>query len=243
MSVLPDERQVQCFLLDVEGTTTPVEFVYEVLFPYVRAHVKPFLETNSEEITTLGAEHASDVKRGLDPPCWCDKTPESSLDSAVAYVHWLMDRDRKSTALKALQGRLWKAGYGSGELKGEVYADVPPAFSRWHCKSKEICIFSSGSVLAQKLLFQTTRCGDLTPFITAHFDTTTGPKLQPEGYRLIAIKIGHAPAKICFISDVTAELDAAQASGLQTVLCVRPGRPVPDHATHPVIETFDAILP
>jgi enolase-phosphatase E1 len=238
-----DERRVECLLLDIEGTTTPVEFVYEALFPYARARVNAFLRANAEEIATLRVERASDVQQGLNPPCWDDNAPESSLDSAAAYVQWLMDEDRKSTALKALQGKIWEAGYRSGELQGEVYADVLPAFLRWRQKRKTICIFSSGSVLAQKLLFQTTRSGDLRPFITAYFDTTTGKKVQPESYRRIAMELGQAPANISFISDVTAELDAAHASGLRTVLCVRPGRSIPNHVTHPVIQTFDVLLP
>ena len=159
----------------------------------------------------------------------------------MAYVHWLMDRDSKSTGLKALQGRIWEEGYRRGELRGEVYDDVPAAFRRWRDEGRRIAIFSSGSVLAQRLLFSHSTVGDLTPFIDAHFDTTTGPKRQPDSYTLIAGRLGLPPRSVLFASDVAEELDAARAAGMETALCAR--SILPAGATHRVVQSLDALAP
>jgi enolase-phosphatase E1 len=226
---------VRAYLLDIEGTTTPVTFVYDLLFPYAREHVAGFLERHGAEdavradLARLQEEQAADVAQGLAPP-----------EGPVAYVHWLMDRDRKSTGLKSLQGKIWEEGYRSGALRGDVYPDVPTAFERWHGQGCEIAIFSSGSVLAQRLLFGSTRAGDLTPFIRGFFDTTTGPKAVEASYRSIAKALGLAPADVLFVSDTVAELDAARDAGMRTALCVRDAGPQSQPA-HPVVHSFDEI--
>jgi enolase-phosphatase E1 len=153
-----------------------------------------------------------------------------------------MDRDRKSTGLKALQGRVWDEGFQKGALKGDVYADVPPAFERWTAQGRQVAIFSSGSVLAQKLLFAHTPLGDLTASIVGFFDTTTGPKKDPDSYRRIVLALGRSPSEVVFLSDVAAELDAARAAGLGTGLCCREGEP-PAASEHPVVVTFAAVCP
>lgn len=240
---------IRCILLDIEGTTTPVEFVYDVLFPYARRNARDFIKRNlpvgkiCDDIALLQQEHANDLQQKLDPPSWQDATADSQGESIVAYIHWLMDRDRKSTALKSLQGKIWEAGYLSGELRGEVYEDVATAFARWWQQNKRITIFSSGSVFAQKLLFGNSTAGDLTGFIEKYFDTTVGPKMQADSYRRIATESHTSAPEILFISDVTAELDAAQRAGMWTALCVRPGRPQPDSSGHPVIHTFAVVFP
>ena len=150
-----------------------------------------------------------------------------------------MDRDRKSTALKSLQGKIWEKGYQSGELRGEVYPDVPGALERWHNRGIEIAIFSSGSVQAQRSLFRSTRAGDLTRFIKANFDTTTGPKPEPQSYSEIAAALRRPAAEVLFVSDVSAELDAARAAGMQTALCIRKPGATATGGTHPVIYDFD----
>jgi enolase-phosphatase E1 len=160
--------------------------------------------------------------------------------SAAAYAEWLMDRDRKSTALKSLQGRIWKGGYRSGALKSHVYPDVRPALERWRAQRRSVAIFSSGSVLAQRLLFEHTVEGDLTPLIHSYFDTTTGPKGAANSYRRIAEALRVAPAAVWFVSDVAAELDAARAAGMMTALCVRDGA-APPASDHPVLRTFEEI--
>ena len=236
-------------LLDIEGTTTPIDFVYKVLFPYARAHMKAFLdehlsdEETRADITSLREGHEADEQQGINPPPLSDQSREEQLASLVAYIHWMMDRDRKSTPLKSLQGRIWQYGYQSGELRSQVFEDVPVAFERWHKMGKEIRIFSSGSVLAQRLLFANTEAGDLTKYISGYFDTKIGAKVEAESYRQISNAIGQAASEILFISDVTAELDAARSSNMQTVLCVRPGNhPQPLGSSHPTIRSFDELF-
>ena len=165
-----------------------------------------------------------------------------STGSAAAYCRWLIERDRKSTPLKSLQGMIWENGYKNGELRGHVYPDVPVAFARWKDQGKSISIFSSGSVLAQKLIFRHTEAGDLTPFITAHFDTTTGAKKEPESYRKIAAALGVPPGAVLFLSDSVAELDAARPVGMETALSARPENPPAEPNEHRVIRSFDEVF-
>jgi enolase-phosphatase E1 len=234
---------IRAVLLDVEGTTTPVTFVTEVLFPHARSGMRAHLEARGAEpavkaqVDALRDEHARDEREGLGPPPW-----SGALDAVVGYVGFLMDRDRKSTPLKALQGQVWEGGYRSGALRGEVYPDVPPALARWQRQGRQVAIFSSGSVLAQALLFGTTPHGDLTHFIAAHFDTSTGPKREAESYRRIAQALECEPPEVLFLSDVVAELDAARRAGCRTALCVR-GEEAVASAPHPLIHTFDAVCP
>ena len=218
-------------LLDIEGTTTPISFVYDVLFPFARRHLHKYL-THSD-LADLKREYDEDVRKSLEPPDWSP--------SPIRYVEWLMDQDRKSTALKKIQGEIWLSGYEKGELNGEVFLDVAPALERWHQQNKDVRIFSSGSILAQRLIFSTTRTGDLTRFLKGYFDTTTGPKNEPPSYTQIAKEFGIAAKKIVFISDVVRELDAARQAEMETRLCVRPGNhPQPPH-NHTTITTFDGL--
>ena len=226
-------------LLDIEGTTTPVAFVHETLFPFARAQTRAFLERRWAEpdvvklVAQLRTEHAAD---GAAAPAWSDGPA-----GVTRYVHWLMDQDRKSIGLKALQGRVWEEGYGRGSLRGVVYEDVPRAFGRWRRQGQRLAIFSSGSVLAQKLIFGHSTAGDLTPQLEAFFDTTSGPKREAESYRRIAGALGVEPAAVLFLSDVVAELDAARDAGMATVLSVRSGEP--PVTAHPAVRDFDVVLP
>lgn len=242
---------VRAILLDIEGTTTPVAFVYEVLFPFARQHLQEFLQQQKrmdqargfvDLVAEFRAEHRADVARGEAPP-WRDDSDKSELASLMHHVLWLMDQDRKSTALKSLQGKIWEAGYLSGQLRGEVYPDVAPAFARWTKQQKRIYIYSSGSVLAQQLLFAHTTDGDLTNYISGYFDTTTGPKREPASYLSISEQIVLPAGEILFLSDVTAELDAAQNAGLQTTLSVRPGNAEGASSWTASVYNFDAIFP
>jgi enolase-phosphatase E1 len=218
-----------------------------VLFPYAREHLSDFLLKHHDiphvraDIESLRKERAFDHEQGLKPPEWRDDSADGLMRSVVAYVHWLMDRDRKSTGLKSLQGKIWEKGYRTGELISEVYPDVPRAFSNWHSQKLDICIFSSGSVLAQKLHFAHTTAGDLTHFIKEYFDTTTGKKTETGSYDRIAVVLGLSPQEILFASDTLAELDAANLAGMRTILCVRPGREGPLISRHRTIETFDEL--
>jgi enolase-phosphatase E1 len=190
----------------------------------------------------LREENATDVSRSLNPPALLAGPADVVIDSLVAYVQWLIDRDRKSTGLKSLQGKIWQRGYQEGILRAQVFPDVPPALERWHKAGIKVSIFSSGSVLAQELLFAHTEAGDLTPFLARYFDTTTGPKTAADSYRCIAKALAVPPARVLFISDVVAELDGARAADMRTLLNLRPGNhPQPATEAHPIIETFDEI--
>ena len=246
----PLTKPIAALLLDIEGTTTPIDFVYNVLFPYARTHVKDYLAAHLSlpsvraDIAGLFEENAEDARRGLNPPLLEGPAERLSLDAVEAYVRWLMDRDRKTAPLKSLQGKIWDEGYRSGELRSQVFEDVPRAFKRWRERGKTICIYSSGSVLAQKLLFANTEAGDLTPFINRYFDTNIGAKKDPESYRRIAGELELESSTVLFISDVTDELDAAASDGFQTRLCIRPGNhPQSPASIHSIIKTFDEVFP
>ncbi len=194
------------------------------------------------DLAQLRAEQTADIVQGLNPPALEEEASTELVESAVAYIHWLMDRDRKSTPLKAIQGRIWQEGYLAGELFGQVFDDVPPAFARWRRQNKLICIYSSGSALAQKLLFGHTTAGDLTNYICRYFDTTIGHKIEADSYRRIAEELRLAPAEAVFISDAIAELDAARAAGMKTILAQRPGNhPVELPINHPTVDSFAAL--
>ena len=248
MSVRLAARGVRAVLLDIEGTTTPIAFVHDVLVPYARAHLGAWLDhaagsaAFSALVRQLAEEHAADRARGEPVPSWREDTSAETRASVDAYAGWLMDRDRKSPALKHLQGLIWEQGYQAGQLRGEVFADVPVALRRWRDGGATIAIFSSGSELAQRRLFQSTPCGDLTPLISRFFDTAVGSKRDVASYRRIATELGHAPGDILFVSDVVDELAAAEAAGQQTALTVRPGNPLQPGATRfAAIHTFDEL--
>ena len=247
MTLSPLKNQITALLLDIEGTTTPIDFVYEVLFPYARSHVRAYLadhlstEELRADIAGLAEANAEDARSGLNPPLIERSDEHFSIDGIVAYIHWLMDRDRKTTALKSIQGRIWSNGYDSGDLHSQVFEDVPRAFARWRQQGKAIGIYSSGSVLAQKVLFAHTESGDLTPFISGFFDTNIGAKTEIDSYKRIASELKLPPREILFVSDVTAELDAAAAAGFETLLCVRPVNHTQLPGAHVAIPTFDQI--
>ena len=230
MSLLDD---VRALLLDIEGTTTPIAFVHDVLFSYAGDHVREFLAANAaaEDIALLREEHAVDVREGRNPP-----------EAIAEYVEWLISIDRKSTGLKSLQGKIWRQGYLEGSLKSQVFGDVAPAFKRWRDRGLRISIFSSGSVLAQQLLFAHTEVGDLTPFIDSYFDTNVGKKGDAESYRKIAERMDLPAQEILFVSDVISELDAANEAAMKIILSIRSGNsPQPQAEKYPSIHSFDEI--
>lgn len=220
------ELRVRGVLLDIEGTTTPIAFVHEVLFSYARDQVRSFLIRNIEtdevraDIALLRDENAKDVNENSYPTLL---SVNADIESIASYIEWLIACDRKSTGLKSLQGKIWRQGYADGSLKSQVFEDVPPALQRWHEAGLKISIFSSGSVLAQKLLFAHTEAGDLTKYLSEYFDTNVGKKGEAESYRKIAGALGMAPGEIVFISDVVSELEAAQEAGMKTLLSIRAG--------------------
>jgi enolase-phosphatase E1 len=246
---LLDEPHVRVILLDIEGTTTPVEFVTQVLFPHASRKLEGFLQENFQDpqiqsfITGLRAQHHEDERLGLQPPAWAEKSAPAELENAIGYCRWLMRKDSKCTALKSLQGKIWQKGYASGELRGQLYPDVPPALERWQKQKREICIYSSGSVLAQRLLFQTTTFGDLTGYIRDFFDTRIGEKADSESYKRIAALLDHAPRDALFLSDAGKEIESANAAGFLTALCDRSGKLGEGKLGSKVIRTFDEVFP
>jgi len=215
-------------VLDIEGTTTPIRFVYDVLFPYARQHLAAYVAGHAGDGALddvgrlLEREWATDLSPGDDPPDWQSGPAETLGRSIVAYATWLMDRDRKSTGLKLLQGRIWERGYADGVLRGAVFPDVPGALQRWRDSHVEVAIYSSGSVLAQKLLFSTTVDGDLTSMIDGFFDTAIGAKVDAASYVRIADALAVRTNEILFLSDAPKEVDAARAAGVQAIVVTDP---------------------
>lgn len=229
-------------LLDIEGTTSSVRFVFEVMFPYAREHVGEYLKRNWEkpELRAALDKLANDVGQ-TEAASWLgtfDSEP-AQRDAVVKAVHQLMDRDAKVTGLKELQGLVWESGFQSGQIVAHLYPDVLPELKAWKATGRRIWIYSSGSIAAQRLFFGHTREGDLLPLFTGHFDTTSGGKKEAESYQRIAAAIGSRPQQILFISDIVDELRAARKVGLETALSVRPeNQPQPQEHGFPVIHSF-----
>lgn len=229
----------KAILLDIEGTTTPIDFLHNTLFPYAQSRIPGFILDNlgslKFEIDQLVEERANDVEYSA------ELRPDSA-NSVSDYLKYLIDRDRKSTPLKSIQGMIWQKGFESGEIVSPVFDDVPAALKRWKAADKTVSIFSSGSILAQQLMFRHTEHGDLTQFISNYFDTNTGAKEDPGSFTRIAEEMNTTPADLLFVSDMTGELDAARAVGIQTSLSVRPGnQPLKDDPVHQIVTTFDGL--
>jgi len=230
---------MKVILLDIEGTTTPIDFVHKVLFPFAKERIGKYVEQHFDKLSNEIAQLVDESSHDETYTVPVDPTEPGSI---AAYLEHLIDIDRKSTPLKSIQGNVWKEGYEASELKSIVYEDVPPAFERWANEGRKIAIYSSGSILAQRLLFRYTNHGDLTPFLSHYFDTTTGGKREAESYRRIGEAIGPNIEEVLFVSDIPAELDAARAAGLSTLLSLRPGNAEVDKDTsHRTISSFAEI--
>ncbi len=249
MSLPFDSSRTRGILLDIEGTTTPIDFVTDTLFPFASAHLEEFLSAHMEDqeiralVEELRKHRQGNAQRDDSARAWRDESSADRVHSAASYARWLIARDSKITPLKALQGKIWERGYRSGELRGAVYPDVAPALARWRGQGRRLAIFSSGSIRAQELLFAFSTAGDLAAFFDGFFDTTTGPKREAGSYRRIASELGVATREVLFLSDVTAELDAARAAGMQTALVWRPGTPISAASSHPTVRGFDEVFP
>jgi len=211
---------IKAILTDIEGTTSAVSFVFDVLFPYAARHLPDFVRQHAERpdvAVQLGsvrldsAEPAADVERVIE-----------------ILLGWLAE-DRKATPLKALQGMVWQQGYAAGELKGHVYPDAVQALQHWHAQGYALYVYSSGSIQAQKLIFGCSEAGDLSPLFSGYFDTTAGPKREARSYRHISAAIGCPASQILFLSDIVEELDAARQAGMLTCGLVRGGGELPGH--------------
>ncbi|KRG59796.1 haloacid dehalogenase [Stenotrophomonas koreensis] len=199
-------------LTDIEGTTSSISFVKNVLFPYARAALPGFVATHGQQPA---------VRRWLDAVA--TEIAASTCDDAVIVetLQGWIDADRKHTALKALQGMIWEAGYRNGDYTAHLYPEVADVLRRWHAAGLPLYVYSSGSVAAQKLFFGFSDAGDLGALFAGHFDTEIGGKREADSYRRITAALGAAPAQILFLSDVVQELDAAREAGLDTVLLDR----------------------
>ncbi len=218
---------LRAVVVDIEGTTTPITFVKDVLFPHARAHLGAWIAAHGDEPATRDALAGLAAHRG-----------DGDAD-LLATAQRLIDEDRKVTALKTLQGLVWEAGYATGALVAPVYADVAPALRAWRDAGVRLAVYSSGSVHAQQLLFGHSSAGDLRPLFEAWFDTTTGAKTDPASYARIAAVLALPSAAVTFLSDAPAELAAARAAGLRAIGVARDGvSPVTDA---PVIASFAAL--
>lgn len=232
-------------VLDIEGTTSSISFVYDVMFPFVRRELNEFLATHwgDPQLAEACAQIARDAGAEF-WHAWCPLSdPVACQRQLQAEVLRLMDADVKATGLKALQGLIWEAGFDSGELVAHVYDDVLPALRAWRGHGIDIRVYSSGSVTAQRLFFGHTKHGDLLPLFSAHYDTTIGSKKDVHSYQRIAADIGHRALELLFVSDVVEELNAAREAGFVTALCRRPGNPhVADTQGHAAIDSFAEII-
>ncbi|MBB3103653.1 acireductone synthase [Azomonas macrocytogenes] len=222
---------VKAILTDIEGTTSAVSFVFDVLFPYAREHLPAFIHARAgvaEVAAQLAAVRAESGEADAD------------TQRVVAILLEWIATDRKATSLKALQGMVWQQGYEAGELKGHVYPDAVVALRRWKAEGYALYVYSSGSIQAQKLIFGCSEAGDLTPLFSGYFDTTSGAKRETASYERIASAIGLPAGEILFLSDVLQELDAARAAGMRTLGLAREGGVLGGHET---VASFAAIDP
>ncbi len=236
----------RAILIDIEGTTSSVRYVYDVLFPFAREKMDDFLRRRWEDplVQSIKERFAHDAG-APSFAAWVagigDKKDPVSVLSAEARR--LMDGDVKATGLKELQGLIWQEGYDAGLLKSHVYDDVPPALRDWSARGIDLRIYSSGSITAQKVFFAHTAFGDLRPLFRGHYDTTSGPKREAYSYRRIVADIGMSAGEVLFLSDVPAELDAARQAGLRTGLVRRPGNaPIGEDAGHLQIGEFGEVI-
>lgn len=221
---------IRAVLTDIEGTTSSLSFVKDVLFPYSRARLPAFVRTYADDprVRPLLASARSEAGAALDQ------------EALIALLLRWIDEDRKSTPLKALQGLIWETGYRTGELRGHLYEDAYRALNAWHARGVRLYVFSSGSVQAQQLLFGYSDKGDLRSLFAGYFDTTVGAKRDAQAYRRIAEAIGHPAEEILFLSDIKDELDAARTAGMPTCWLVRTGE-IPSDPTHRVARDFAEI--
>jgi enolase-phosphatase E1 len=227
-------------LLDIEGTTTSIAFVYDTLFPYVRRKLPAFLSEHAADPEVAAACEVIARESGAGSLAeFLRQGAADGPDALEREVLRRMDADDKSTGLKQLQGLIWRTGYERGELRGHVYPDVPVAFAAWTAQGADIRIYSSGSVEAQRLLFAHSVAGPLDRYLRGHYDTRVGPKRSAESYRRIANDMQREPADVLFFSDIVEELAAAREAGLATVLVQRAGGPSP--AGQPAITHFGEV--
>jgi len=247
-----DKKSYKYVVFDIEGTTTPITFVKDVLFPYASTHVGKYLEDSwstpqtQADVAELMAQAALDAKDASlsgAPVVPAAGNKKDQINALVSYVQWNITKDRKIGSLKQLQGHIWDAGYSSGKIVSIVYDEVPAYFERIVNSGNKIAIYSSGSRDAQKLLFKHSNHGDLRHFISCYFDTKIGQKREVASYNEIVQSLGvDSPSEVLFITDIIEEAEAAQKAGLDAVLSLRPGNaPLPAGHTFPSVTSFNQL--
>lgn len=225
---------VRAIVTDIEGTTSSISFVKDVLFPFAKRSVESFVKAHGHELR---------VRECLDGARELAGNPGLSDADTVALLRQWMDEDRKATPLKSLQGLIWEQAYVSREIQGHVYPDAVDGLRAWHARGLRLYVYSSGSIAAQKLIFGHTAFGDLTPLFSGFFDTTTGPKVEAPSYTKIARAIGLPPGEVLFLSDSVAELNAARTAGLRTACLDRGEAVIPAGHGHPTFHDFATLDP
>lgn len=223
---------IRAIVTDIEGTTSAISFVHDVLFPFARSALTDFIARRGDD---------SEVRRILDDAKREAGDPGMSDAAVIAALTRWIGEDSKITPLKALQGLIWEEGYRSGALEGHVYEDAAAALKRWAEQGLKLYVYSSGSIAAQKLIFGHSPFGDLTSLFSGYFDTTTGPKKESDSYHRIAKALGTAPQAVLFLSDSAEEIAAASAAGLRTVQFVREGQAQPVAPGQPSARSFAEI--
>lgn len=244
-------QPIRHVLLDIEGTTCPVRFVSETLFPYASERMAEFLETRGEDGTVreLVAQVARAWREDPHPAAQTllQMAPQNAASASrvLPYLRWLIQEDRKLTPLKDLQGLVWEEGYATGTLQGPLYPDVAPALRRWREAGLGLAVYSSGSVQAQQLIYGHSNAGDLRDWFQHWFDTRIGPKQASASYRQIVSLLGAPAGSVLFISDSIPELKAAAASGLPVLLCNRDDNPAApaEFEGFTVIRSFEGLDP
>jgi enolase-phosphatase E1 len=226
---------ISAIVTDIEGTTSSIRFVKEVLFPYAAEQIPGFVRTHQADPDVRA--HLVAVADSLGTTI---DDPEPLISRLLEWIA----SDTKATALKSLQGMIWKQGYEQGDYQAHFYPDAVASMNTWHDRGIPVYVYSSGSILAQQLFFRYSDHGDLRPLISGWFDTTTGPKHESDSYRKIRAELGRPAGEILFLSDVVAELDAAGDAGFETVLLARPmdsDVKKGDSIGHRIIEKFDEV--
>lgn len=221
---------IKAIVTDIEGTTSSILFVKDVLFPYARANLADYVRCH---------EHDPQVKPLLEDVCKEAGSELSTEQVIIQLIQWI-DEDRKATPLKSLQGLIWEAGYRQGDFKGHLYADAAAKLKAWKAEGLDLYVYSSGSVYAQKLLFEHTEYGDLTPLFSGYFDTHIGSKREKQSYDNIAGQLSIPANQLLFLSDIKEELDAAKAAGFETIWLTRDSAPDPQ-AEHRQVNNFNQI--
>ncbi|AIR67568.1 acireductone synthase [Cedecea neteri] len=219
---------IRAIVTDIEGTTSDIRFVHNILFPYARERLAGFVREQQNEIAPILNDLRAEINE-----------PQADIERLIETLFSFMDVDRKSTALKALQGLIWRDGYVNGDFTGHLYDDVLPALKAWKQQGIALYVYSSGSVAAQKLLFGYSDAGNITELFSGYFDTHVGAKREAQSYRNIAAEIGVAPEALLFLSDIHQELDAAREAGWQTVQLIR--GEADDVSRHRQVNRFDHI--